>query len=377
MNRKRRTTRGRRGFSLVETSAAVMIGGMCLAATTSTVYLVTTGGDRTIARSDANNHLALTLQRLHDEIGMATSITELTSRSVTLSCPDITGDAMADTIRYSWSGTAGYPLVRTLNGTSLNVLESCNNFALSALLENPVEEMTTPTTDVIVMAYHDGYPLAYTARSVNISTTTWYAQTFTPSYTDAVSYTVSSVFLYLRRSTGGTPSGEFKVSLQRVASGTVNPDGTVLREIVVRATDLPTAWGWVEFKFGNVTLNNNESAAVVCRGTAAYTGEVAYNDTLSVDWNDGQQRMRYTLNSGTNWYPTLFQQTKDLRFYAYGFFTLSGSTSTGKYESGTIGSVHVHLERPYNGETIMTDTAVNLLSRPLLSGMSVDDMPLR
>ncbi len=87
--------------------------------------------------------------------------------------------------------------------------------------------------------------------------------------------------------------------------------------------------------------------------------------------------MRLTANSGAAWYPATLQQTKDLRFYASGFFTLSGMTSTGKYESGTIGSVHVHLERPYHGETLVTDTAVNLLSRPLLSGMSVDDIPLR
>ena len=77
----------------------------------------------------------------------------------------------------------------------------------------------------------------------------------------------------------------------------------------------------------------------------------------------------------TSWQPTLFLQTKDLWFYAYGFFTLSDPVATGKFAEGTIGSVHVHLDRAIKGVTQVTDTAVNCANRPLLAGMVISEIP--
>lgn len=353
-----------------------MITGVCVAATTSALYVVSTASDKSVARSEQNNSSGLILQRLRDELSMAASISELTSSSVTFTHPDFTGDALDETITYSWGGTVGDPIVRTLNGVSQTALENCTGLSLEAALISPELEMADSKTASTTLAYHDGYAVTYTARTFNVSTVYWYGELFAPSYSGAQSCTITSVWLRVRRATGGTPSGNFKVSIQKTTSGTDNPSGVIIQEVSVKATDLPVSWSWVEFPFSSVTIGNGERVVVVAKGTAAYCGEITYNDTITVNISDGDQMLRYTTNSGTNWYPAALKMTKDLRFYAYGYFSLSDPAPTGKYASGTVGSIHLHAERRADAETLVHDTAVNCVNRPMISGLTVSDIPV-
>ncbi|MCC7292056.1 MAG: hypothetical protein IT449_08360 [Phycisphaerales bacterium] len=370
------THRRRTGISLVETAGAVLITGVCVAATTSALYVVSTASGKSVARTEQTNSSGLILQRLRDELSMAASISELTASRVTFTHPDFTGDAVDEKIAYSWGGAAGDPIIRTLNGTSQNALENCTGLSMEAALISPELEMTDAKTTSTTLAYHDTYLITYQSRVVNVSTTNWYGELFAPTYSGAQSCTITSVWLRARRATGGTPSGNFKVSIQETTSGTDNPSGVILQEVVVAATSLPVAWSWVEFPFSSVKIANGQRVAVVAKGTAAYSGEVNYNDTVSIDVLDGDQLLRYTTNSGTNWYPINFKRTKDLRFYAYGYFTLSDPAPTGKYASGTVGSIHVHAERRVDAETLVSDTAVNCVNRPMIGGMTVADIPV-
>lgn len=371
-----RKHRRKAGISLVETAGAVLITGVCVAATTSALYVVSTASGKSVARSEQNNSSGLILQRLRDELSMAASISELTASRVTFTHPDFTGDAVDETITYSWGGAAGDPIVRTLNGASQNALENCTSLSMEAALISPELEMTDAKTAGATLAYHDTYLITYQSRVVNVSTTNWYGELFAPSYSGAQSCTITSVWLRARRATGGTPTGNFKVSIQETTSGTDNPSGVILQEVVVAATSLPVAWSWVEFPFSSVKIANGQRVAVVAKGTGAYAGEVNYNDTVSIDVLDGDQLLRYTTNSGTNWYPINFKKTKDLRFYAYGYFTLSDPAPTGKYASGTVGSIHLHAERRADAETLVNDTAVNCVNRPMIGGLTVSDIPV-
>ena len=68
------------------------------------------------------------------DISLAQSITESDANAVTMVVPDRDGDGQAETIRYSWSGTAGDPLMRQYNGGAEAVVASnVHRFNLSYL----------------------------------------------------------------------------------------------------------------------------------------------------------------------------------------------------------------------------------------------------
>lgn len=93
----------------------------------------------------------ITLQSIADQIaldaGDASEVELIGKHELHLVCDDITGDAVADTIVYSWSGVAGEPLVRALNGVDRVLIPEVEGLAFTAsgvLLG--VEGASIPTT---------------------------------------------------------------------------------------------------------------------------------------------------------------------------------------------------------------------------------------
>ncbi|MDD4889666.1 MAG: hypothetical protein PHU85_07020, partial [Phycisphaerae bacterium] len=76
------------------------------------------------------------MQMLTTDLSLATSFTERTDRAVTMTVPDRTGDSQPETIRYAWSGVAGDPLTRQINGGPVVTIgPACYQFNLSYLLK--------------------------------------------------------------------------------------------------------------------------------------------------------------------------------------------------------------------------------------------------
>ena len=61
------------------------------------------------------------------DLRLALSVTEATTTAVTFTVPDRTGDDVAETIRYTWSGTAGDPVIRTFNGTTVDFVDDVHD----------------------------------------------------------------------------------------------------------------------------------------------------------------------------------------------------------------------------------------------------------
>jgi hypothetical protein len=125
-----RSSRSRRGFTLVELAtstgaAAILVAGM---ASTMSVALRASNPANTPA---AGMLTALTcLSDMSAELQYAQAVTESTASAITATVPDRSdADAASETIRYAWSGVAGQPLTRRYNGgTVINVVPSVQSF---------------------------------------------------------------------------------------------------------------------------------------------------------------------------------------------------------------------------------------------------------
>jgi hypothetical protein len=124
----------RRGYTLIElvmcmASATVLVGGLA-----STVFLSTSvlAPDSTPG-ADANRS-AMALAQLAGDVRHAIRFTERTATAISFIVPDRNGDGLNDTIRYSWSGVAGDPLMYQINAeTAVAVVNDVKQFELTAV----------------------------------------------------------------------------------------------------------------------------------------------------------------------------------------------------------------------------------------------------
>lgn len=371
-------SRSRRGISLVETAAATLIAGICISATASAVYVVTRAGAGWTAGDTARRSAVLPIERMRDELRLATALSELKAAAVTFTHPDVTGDNLPDVVRYSWSGVEGHPLVRSVNGSSHTMIEACKAFSLASTLIGASEEQRPAQTDIGLLASHNSYPLAYITRNQNITSANWMAEYFTPQTSGATSCTITSVWLYVRRPTSGTVAGNLEVSIQNVKAGTYNPDLVPLAKVSVAGAGLPTSYTYMEFAFpGGVTVPNGQPVLIVMSGTGSNTAEIQYNDLGSLLFDDNVMG-RNSSTAGMTWSPSSsLLQSRDVRFAAYGYFTMSGTVGTGRYATGSVGALHVHLKGSGAGSPTTVDTAVSCANRPSVQGMNISDVPLR
>lgn len=128
MTRRRRV---RRGHTLAEVLISTLVVSVIMGAMVSlmlmgTRALRTTAGDV----SDSGD----VLDQVITDLNLAKSFGEQTATTVTMTVPDRDGDSQDETIRYSWSGTAGDSLMRTYNGgTPVAVADNVYYFDLAYL----------------------------------------------------------------------------------------------------------------------------------------------------------------------------------------------------------------------------------------------------
>jgi hypothetical protein len=116
----------------------------------------------------------ITLQSIADQIaldaGDASEVELIGKHELHLVCDDITGDGVADTIVYSWSGDAGEPLTRALNGVERVMIPAMEGLAFAAsgvLLGVDGESVPTTKTNQLVasVAQVGAAGPAYSVRS--------------------------------------------------------------------------------------------------------------------------------------------------------------------------------------------------------------------
>lgn len=120
----------RRGFTLAELAIAMAASSMLVAGMTSAIFLAVRSADTNSATTLAIQG-SLGLEDITAELRDAIYFKQRTATSVMFTVPDRDGDSDVETIRYSWSGTAGDPLHREYNGgTAVAVLDDVHVFSL-------------------------------------------------------------------------------------------------------------------------------------------------------------------------------------------------------------------------------------------------------
>ena len=109
---------------------AMAASSLLIAGMTSAIFLAIRSADTNSATTVAING-SLTLEDITAELRDAVYFKQRTATSVMFTVPDRDGDGDVETIRYSWSGTAGAPLNREYNGgTAVATLDNVHAFSL-------------------------------------------------------------------------------------------------------------------------------------------------------------------------------------------------------------------------------------------------------
>lgn len=149
--RRRAPRANRRGYTLIElviasSAGAVIVGGLASSMLISSKALAPDSA----ASADANRS-ALALSQLTGDLRHAIRFTERTDKAVTFTVPDRNGDTTAETLRYSWSGTAGAPLLYQYNGgTAVTLASNVQNFKLTAITRLIAEETIEDPANLVI-----------------------------------------------------------------------------------------------------------------------------------------------------------------------------------------------------------------------------------
>jgi hypothetical protein len=265
---------------------------------------------------------------MSEELQCATGFTSRSGRAVEFTIPDRTGDTLAETVRYEWSGTAGSPLLRTFNGgNAAAVVSKLETLSFGYDVDSQVTEETTTTyvdSSEMLLASFSTFPIGTTASDLSVTNTSWAAEVFTavdliPG--DATQLRITRATLTMRRAPGAVSGSSVIVGIHPVAALTNAISATPIGTPVSRpASTVGTSYTTVTFNFSDVTTNSPlQCLAIVAKATASPVMQMRLLSSLTgaVNTTSGM----WTTNSGSTWQPILsLLNQNELPFSVYGVY---------------------------------------------------------
>jgi len=331
MNRTRR----QRGFTLIELVVSLSITAVLMTGIASALVIASHAiPDPQSNAWAATPNAMLALDTVAADLMVAQTISEKTPAAVTFTVADRDNNALPETIRYAWAGTAGDPITRQLNnGTVTNLLDSADYFNLVYALATTTETTTSPTTTEPegVVANHNGW--GTTPLQWGISSNAWLAETFPlipPAGATQLTFTRAKVKL---RQGFADPLTTVSVTVHQWDSAVKPPMGVAIgTSATLFTSSLPTTQQWVEFTFANAVLanpNSTDTYALVVSGTTVGSAYAVYEKWTSAPVDP--TRFFWTANGGGKWDPKPGGGAPDdyeLPFYVYGSYTTNVSSQT-------------------------------------------------
>jgi len=162
-----RRPKRRGGYTYIELIAAIGSASVLMVALASTILIANqafVGNGATHDQSEAAQIQGVLMADLQH----ALSFSELTATAATFTVPDRDGDGAPDTIRYSWSATAGDPLLYEYNGAAAEQMavdvQTFNLTWLTRFIEAPVPP---PSEDASNILFAVGDPASLTTKDIN------------------------------------------------------------------------------------------------------------------------------------------------------------------------------------------------------------------
>jgi prepilin-type N-terminal cleavage/methylation domain-containing protein len=256
------------GMTLLEMVVAMAIVSLMLGAVSSAVVIAARAVERQSPASFDATSSAIVLDQLLNEASQATLVTENTPTAITFQVPDRNADLAPETIRYSWSGTPGGPLMRQFNADPpAQVSGPLRRIDLSydtILSVETIPGVNETNANVLISSFN-----ASNIGSFTIDPSTSVSQYVHPSFADGtLSWTITSIDLSPRQWGSVISTGELQVEL-RAPTSTGVPDLESLAVTATLESDLPTIYTWSTHTFTRApTLAPGDAICIVLSDTA-------------------------------------------------------------------------------------------------------------
>lgn len=291
-------------FTLIETVLSLGIVGVIAVSMTS-IMLLTSRAMPSVGDADVVNVSSREVaSRIASELASATSITDLTTRSITFTVPDRDSDGLEETFRYGWGGAPGDPLVWTYNGGSpITVAGNVQDFTLLAESTTVTQTVAGPSAWGTEVVLHE--QPAPPTTSLTISGLNRAAHFFKPDFpAGTTGWTVTRASLKMRRAGAttttpvlrvsfvspgitGTPDlGAFQLTLGDTSAVTSTTEWLSVPYICATTPTYPTSQGL--FLYAAPTTGTTASTAAdlgVTAGCANYPSYYCTTNTALLLWN--------------------------------------------------------------------------------------------
>ncbi|MGH7243448.1 MAG: prepilin-type N-terminal cleavage/methylation domain-containing protein [Phycisphaerales bacterium] len=311
----------RSAFSLVELVLACALLAILLAAGRGAIGLAQSAArSRTV---DQSVSLSGSLNDLTGDIACATHVIGVTSTSIGVVVPDRNGDGEDETIEYSWSGTAGAPLLRVVNsGTPETIVSRLQSFSIVSSQQTiTVPDVGTKNTERLV----GGNSTSSGLKTTVITASNFRAGSFVPANlpATATSWNLTRVRVMVRQYSPVV--GSFAVQVQ-TTNGQV-PTGVVLGEVSIAESDLSTSFGWKDVAFTNISnLSKINPLAVIVKRLSPAIEPCELQATNSGGAMVAGNMYFSSSTSGASWTTV---PAEDMIYAVYGIPNSPAPTTTG------------------------------------------------
>lgn len=326
-------------MTLAELAVSIAVTGLLAGTIVSSILIASyafphrTGGTNAVIENAAQLH------DLTADLTEAIHFTQRTPQAVEFTVPDRTGDGNPDVLRYAWSGLAGDPLTRQINGGVVAPLvPAVQAFSLAYLIDKVnvrQRQSTTSTSDLTLLASFSGWigslpiPNAFSVNSSN-----WAAEYFEPAIPEgALAMTITQVSLYIRK-LASDPPGQLWVEIYAPGGGSarVEPTGSPLgSSALVSNATFGTRYAWVSFPFTNLQIPRPRGGYVlVVKATTATTAGRAYF-LQSMTAPSDSTIMLWTTDGGASWHPQEGSMDRyDMYFRVHGTYSTRSVSEEGR-----------------------------------------------
>ena len=333
--------------------AALVIVAILAGALRSVTLLVAAAVPDAKTKTTATLNAAAAIDLIAGDLTYATSLPTMAPRDVQRLVPDRDNDGQPETIRYTWSGTPGDALIRTINGGTPHVI--ANNVQEFQLAYDQ-RTITVPyyeESDEMLLASYDS---TTSLGDLQVRSNQWVAEYFNPALpANASSWSITRVRFKPRRS--GNPQGQTLVQIRAAAAPAV-PGTTVLDQVTLLESGMSNNYSWREVGFTASGLVPGTGACLVFQwANAAVSVELQYQTSGAAQ---AHAAAVVSANNGTTW-NTMANQ--NLLYYIYGK-TTTVQLVASRY---VLGDVRCTLRTSEDPATVVT-TAVPMLNQPPLPG---------
>lgn len=315
------TNRRRPGHTLIELVAAMVASAFLLAGMGSVMFIA-----RQVAYTPCDatrrSQTADIVSQICDELRYATIVIQQTSQILEFVVTDRNSDGTAEKIRYEWSGAAGAPLRKTINGgASVDVLASVNAFNITLQQTQKTTALTTTTDSAETTLLANVSVQSGTYR--DIGTSDYMGQVILPTSfpsipANATSWNLTKIDFYGKQS--GTVADTLIVQVRANGDPYDNPTSNVFGQATIAESSLTSSDGWNTVTFASpirdLSFNRRYSFVFMQSSGTGKSAKIAYTDTVPTGVSD-------STDGGASWQ---YMTTRQMFGRMYGTYTTPGTT---------------------------------------------------